>query len=441
MPQQIFISLTKQDHDIALGLRDALRMLLGDSLKVSFSTNKELEGGIRHGQDWFEWIVEQVQKCDFALILITPASVQKPWILWEAGAVHGAAIASGKGDLRKVRPLVYQLDSAQLPSPIRDSKAQFRRGDRADEVESLFTEILDQYRDDIPTDRFKVAFRNLDGAIKTYLQLVNTSLLKAPALPTTEVVEEWRIRLDDLLRSKRASEAEHLHDWMDIAFGRGADDKGQPLDLRIHSRLADLYLKSRKYPKAIDQLSLARKLGPRDIYVLRRLGKAYLENGDRDLAKEVIDRIKELDKNAVVHNAECAALAGRWYREGGNLAMAEEIFSAALDADPESHYLANLLGEVRLEAGRRDSAGEAFKRSLDIIERLRETNIWTLADAANAAFFVGEDEKAAGYLRTLAQGKPDAGVLATIEGGLRRLATHLDQGNERVLILLGAIRG
>ena len=335
MSHKVFISLTQQDTPIAEALRQAFSELLGDLVKVVFSTSKHLESGIRHGEDWFEWIVKQVQECDFAMILLTPASVQKPWILWEAGAVHGAAVASDAQGLRKVRPLVFQLDGDQLPSPIRDSKAQYRRGDRPDDVDALFTEILDQDRNELDTERVKAAFKRLDQTIKTYLDKVSASLLKAPMMPSSTVIEEWRLRLDNLLKDNRQSEAEHLHDWMDVAFGRSRDNRPQPLDLRIHTRLADLYLKARKYPRGIQQLELACQLAPRDIFVLRTLGRAYLQNGDRDGAKAIIDRIEELDKTAFVHNTECAALAGRRDRETRNLQKADEVNEAALTANPD----------------------------------------------------------------------------------------------------------
>ena len=144
MPRHIFVSLTHADTAIAEAFRDVLRVLFGDFLKVHFSTSKEIETGIGSGEDWFQWIVDRVVACDFALILITPSSVHKPWILWEAGAVAGAALASQPGQsLRKVRPLVYQLPTDMIPSPIRDSKVQFRRGDNQADVKRLLQEILD----------------------------------------------------------------------------------------------------------------------------------------------------------------------------------------------------------------------------------------------------------------------------------------------------------
>jgi len=440
MTHDIFISLTQQDTTIAEALRETLKTLFGDFLQVHFSTSKELAGGIRSGEDWFQWIVERVKQCDFALILITPSSVHKPWILWEAGAVAGAALASQQEGLRKVRPLVYQITTDLIPSPIRDSKVQFRRGDRLEDVKGLLREILNDYRNELSGDRVSEFGEKINEALKVYLGHVQASLLKAPAVASPAVLEEWRLRLDEIAAQNRPSEVAQLHDWMDIAFGRTSTDRPQPLDLRLHTRLAQLYLKAGATESAIEQLDLARQLAPRDIYVLRTLGRAYLQKQDRDRAKAILDHIQSLDANAFVRNAECAALLGRWYRSGGNLQKADEVYAAALDADRDSHYLANLLAEVRLEAGRKEAAAEAFRRALAIIERLPERNLWTHATAANAAFFLGDDARATAHLEAATRKGLDADSLATIERGLKNIAAQLPDGEARLQKLLPLLR-
>lgn len=440
MSHGVFISLTANDSPIAEAIQDVLRTLFGDFLETHFSTSKELETGIRTGQDWFQWIVQQVQECDFALILITPSSVNKPWILWEAGAVAGAAVASAKDGLGKVRPLIYQVPQDMIPSPLRESQVQFRRGDEAKDFRALMEEILSDYRSEMSGTRLVAFGGKIEAAIATYLATVSEHLLNAPALASNMVIEEWRLRLDGVMAQNRFSEVENVHNWMDVAFGRERGEQPQPLDMRIHGRLANLYRKAKKYPRAIEQLELCRQLAPRDIFVLRELGRVHLENNDRKRAKEVIDRIEKLDKN-VYDNAECAALAGRWYREGGDLAKAEEIFAGALAANSDSYYLANVLGEVRLERGQTELARENFSRALAIIERLPgESNVWTHATAANAAFVLGDDAVASEHLRALARLRPDADSLSTVERGLRNLAQRVEQGATRIATLLGALR-
>src|SRR5439155_1945408 len=114
---EIFVSHTHADAEIADALSGAVKQLFGDQVVTHYSTNKELEAGIKPGEDWFRWIVERVAKSDIAVILLTPPSAQKPWILWEAGAVIGAGLASPGAERRKVRPLIFKLSASQIPTP------------------------------------------------------------------------------------------------------------------------------------------------------------------------------------------------------------------------------------------------------------------------------------------------------------------------------------
>ena len=117
----------------------------------------------------------------------------------------------------------------------------------------------------------------------------------------------------------------------------------------------------------------------------------------------------------------------------GDLAEAADVLDKALDHNADSHYLANLLGEISLEAGDIDQSRAAFQRSLTIIgelEKRRESNVWTNASAANAAFVLGEDDRAASLLKAAAAMHPDSGSLATIERGLRGLAARLNRGDD-----------
>jgi tetratricopeptide (TPR) repeat protein len=440
MPREIFISLTEHDKPIAEALRDAFAQVFGDGLlEVKFSPSRQVGAGIASGEDWFKWIVERVKACHFALILVTPASVNKPWILWEAGAVAGAALAESGGDMRKVRPIVFQVPTELIPSPIRDSKAQYRRGDVAEDFRFMLDEMFDELKADMSAKAVREFGKTRDEAVTEYLRQVDAALLNAPAVVAPAVVEEWCLRLDDLKRENRASEAEHLQNWMDLAFG--SDGRPRPLDLRIHSRLAALYMKARNHPRAIAQLKLARQLAPRDIFVLRQLGRALLDHGEHEQAREVLDRIEQLDKNAVVHNAECAALAARWHRSAGDLARADAVLAGALAANPRSYYLATVLAEVRAEDGRLDDAGRAYRQVLEIIDKLGEDSVWVRGSQANARFFLGEDEAALQLLGEIAARKPDAGTWASIERGLEEVAKRVPQGPARLLQLLSQARG
>ena len=444
MAQEIFISLTHQDTAIAEALEGAIKTMLGEVVKVRYSTSKDREGGPRHGDDWFRWIVERVKDCDFAIILITPSSLHKPWILWEAGAVYGAATAAGNGGARKVRPLIFKMSNEEVPSPIRESQSQFRHGDDPVDVASVFEDILNQYQDHVEADRLIGAAKDLNRTVESYIDHVNNALLRSPALPTQSVIEEWLIRLEKV--QDRMSEVKQWDAWIRTAFGQSrkdGDTRQHPIDLRIHAKLAEIYLKAKDYQEAVEQFELARTIAPRDIFILRKLGRAYLELQKHDRAREIIALITELDANACETDPEVAGLFGRWYRELNELDHAETVYKNALLRNPRSYYLANLHAETMLERGELKPAKEAYAKARRIVLELEnERNIWTLATLANADFFDGDIASATNRLENIAEFKPSADEQDSVKEGLAKIEKHVKgRSAQQVQELMQLIRG
>ena len=158
----------------------------------------------------------------------------------------------------------------------------------------MFTDIIGEYDKDKGIARIKNALDGLKTVMPKYMAAVSAALLRAPGAPTAVAVDEWLSRLDALLKENRKSEVPYLQDWMEIAFGRQSATERRPIDLRVHTRLGEVYLGMRNYARAVQQFELARLIAPRDIYVLRSLGRAYLETKDKVSAGSIIDRIVEL---------------------------------------------------------------------------------------------------------------------------------------------------
>jgi tetratricopeptide (TPR) repeat protein len=423
---QIFVSHTHADHALVEALRDLVTAVFDDQVVVNFSTNKELEGGISSGQDWYRWIIEQVRDCHVALILLTPASVQKPWILWEGGAVYGAAEAmrSSNRDINKVRPLVFQLAPSEIPSPFQ--RLQVLAGDDLRAMSRLVQEMLTTDFEGVLTNAQRVqAGVRLSPELARYGERVARALLDAPLTVTEAAVQEWLGRIDDLDQQGRPSEIGHLHGWLRVAFGRDSHEDERPIDLRIHRRLAEMYQAVRDLKKAIEQFELARRLAPRDLYLLRRLGQAYLDDRNRDGAKSCIARIRELDRFAFENNQECAALEGRWLTEGGQFEEATAVYTKAISSNPKSYYLCDLLGQACLRAGHRERAQNAYRQALTILEDLSEQNVWTHATAATAAIVCSDEPRGLEFLRAIQNLRPNASTRESIDRGLQRIHAAL----------------
>ncbi len=420
---EVFISHTHADAAIANALSGAIEGMFGDLITTSYSTKKELDGGIKPGEEWFRWIVERVRAANIAVILLTPASTQKPWVLWEAGAVYGAGIASADANARKVRPLVFKLSGSQVPSPF--AGIQGVNGDERSGIERFLSDLIDDFAPRMERNQLVKAGKMLGPTIDEYLEKVQKALRDAPLLPTEPAIQEWCERLDKLVRDRRLSEVGYLHDWLNLTFGRGRDERPLPLDLRLHRRLGNAYSQAKHPDRAAQEFALALEFAPRDIFLLRALGLAYLDANRQEDAAKVVDRIAELDKDAFSHNAECAGLKGRLQRTVNDLEGAVETYRGALERNPDAYYLGDVLGQTLLRLGKIEDARGVYRRVSESIDRLAEWNIWTHASRATASLVLNDEPHALHHLAEVAALRPAPDDLKRIEDGLEALQKWL----------------
>ncbi len=401
-----------------------------------YSTKRGL-GSIRPGDDWYQWIVKQVHESRVALVLFTPTSIHKPWLYWEAGAVYGSALAEQPSDPRRVRPLLFGLRRSEVPATFPTTQAA--RGDSPEGIQTILDDLLDEFSEIVPGHVMRDAGRRMPGVIGALLDSVEAALRRAPLAPSEENVQEWCSRLDRLRSDDRLSEVRQIHRWLDVAFGFESANP-QPIDLRLHRRLGEMYLDIREYVAAAAQLEYARRLMPRDIFVLRALGQALLGARELDDAGTVIEDIARLDPDAFIDSVECAALRGRWLLALGRPDDALSTYEKAFARNPKSYYLADLIGQTRLAVG--DSAGArvSYGRALSIIEGLKESNLWVEATAATAALVTDDDAAVRRHLKAVADHEPSQENVETIERGLRRCQESLGLDADRVNGLLALLR-
>jgi tetratricopeptide (TPR) repeat protein len=418
---RIFVSHTCSDERLATALEQMIEHLCPGKIIVCHSSRKDSAGGVPTGADWFAWIGEQVRESDITLAVLTPASLAKPWLLWETGAVYGAAFAaSAEGSERRLWPLLFRVDPEQLPGPLGAMNRQARKGDDPDEVRQLLEDLLD-----FLTQRGKLGLRDhrtatgrLDDTLNGYLATIHSTLRDLPIVPTEAAIQEWCARLDQLAEKNRFSEVDHLRDWLDIAFGRDEQDRLRPLDARIHRRLGQLYLGCGKYKRAAEQLRLTWELAPRDVYVLRTLGEAALKDGDLSGTSDYIHEIERLDPQAFDRNADCAALKGKLLREQGSFERARDVYTAALAQNTDSYYLWDLLGQVQLRLTNVSAAREAYRGALSALERLDERSMWASATSATAALVLGELDDLTRHLAGFAAARPSLDSVRAFEAAL-----------------------
>ena len=128
MPLQIFLSHSSLDREIAAALKTLVQDLFGKGVAVEYSSDQEAGGGIPPGDKWLPWIIKKISAADKTYVLLTPNSMNKPWVLWESGAAAGVALAVDKPT--PVVPITFGITNDDMPSPL--ASTQTVKGDTSE---------------------------------------------------------------------------------------------------------------------------------------------------------------------------------------------------------------------------------------------------------------------------------------------------------------------
>jgi hypothetical protein len=127
-PRRVFISHASKDEALALDLCERLQ-----ARKVpSFAAARDLEGGT----PWQEDIRQALRSCAEVLILLTPNSIDRPWIMIEAGA----AWVLGK----RVTPCLAYVEPGALPEPL--TVHQGRSLVTSEEIDKIVDEVAQRHQ-------------------------------------------------------------------------------------------------------------------------------------------------------------------------------------------------------------------------------------------------------------------------------------------------------
>jgi len=128
----VFISHDTRDADLAEEFSTLLRNASAGALKSFRSSDKKGTQGIEYGLEWYPAIMDKIDEASDVVCLLTQNSVDRPWILYEAGVAKGklntkvigvalgiplseavngpfAQFQNNDGDIDSVTKLVYDL--------------------------------------------------------------------------------------------------------------------------------------------------------------------------------------------------------------------------------------------------------------------------------------------------------------------------------------------
>lgn len=112
MPHKLFLSHDSRDRERAKAIAQAIQRLTLKQISVWHSSDDGPSGGLRPGQVWLDEIRRQISESRALVVLLTPQSLNRPWLLFEAG--FGASQESCA-----VIPVCVGIDSVtDVPFPL-----------------------------------------------------------------------------------------------------------------------------------------------------------------------------------------------------------------------------------------------------------------------------------------------------------------------------------
>jgi hypothetical protein len=115
---KIFVSHSNVDRPLVDALRDLIRGTFSEPVEVMYSSASVASGGISAGQSWLDWVLKQIHQSKMTIVVLTPLSKARPWLMWEAGAVTGVGLSQGSSI--PIVPLLFGIGTEDVPSPLRD---------------------------------------------------------------------------------------------------------------------------------------------------------------------------------------------------------------------------------------------------------------------------------------------------------------------------------
>lgn len=406
----IFISHSHSDWRLAQRLQELIKQTSGNRLQIARSSEK---GAIKVGESWRDWIDEKVSTCDVAIILLTPASLRGRWVLWEAGAVAGIQLLGSKetkpgenaASSRRVRVLHFNFDKQDL-GPF--GTLQVCHGLDAPSVVQFVAQLLTDFKDDLGEDA-TLGLLGLKEAVMQFVADATKDLRYTPVDVSEGLVQDWLSRLDEAKARQDDAWIIAARRWINIAFlgaeRAGAHEQGEAIDFRLHVKIADAHRRLRDWLGVIQQLSLALKLSPNDLVVLRDLGRAYREAKNGTDLTTVLQIMHELDRDIFKKDREAITLRCGYLSDLGNLTELRDLLAAADESLVAGDgYLLFWRAFSVMRVGGARASEALFQQLRQLLASSK--GFWNEANRVNAHIALGELDEAASILRQLGKYSP-----------------------------------
>jgi len=175
----VFISHDSRDADLAEEFSNLLKSASAGALKSFRSSDKKGTQGIEYGQEWYPAIMDKIDEASDVVCLLTQHSVDRPWILYEAG------VAKGKLDKTVIGIAMGISMSVAITGPF----AQFQNNDG--DSESITKLVLELVRKVPGLDPDQNLVKQLvDAFVKKSIEITDKIKKQNAKTPKVESVDE-----------------------------------------------------------------------------------------------------------------------------------------------------------------------------------------------------------------------------------------------------------
>lgn len=197
----VFISHDTRDAELAEAFSNLLKSVSAGVLKSFRTSDRRGNQGIEYGVEWYPEIIKNIQGASDVVCLLTKRSVDRPWILFEAG------MAKGKLDT----PILGVALGIELKDASSGPFAQFQNcGDDEDSLTKLVFQLVNRIPNSEPdneTIKFQVGkfrqavgeiFKKLDGSGSPDSAKKSAANAKEIENSSAKLFEEIKIMFQDL---------------------------------------------------------------------------------------------------------------------------------------------------------------------------------------------------------------------------------------------------
>ncbi|PRY21125.1 TIR domain-containing protein [Spirosoma oryzae] len=111
MAHNFFISHYSKDFNVAEIIANLLQKITLNQIQPWFSSDKRESGGLMPGDIWFSQIIEKISRSKAVVVLLTPNSINRPWLYYESG------IAQALPECELI-PICIGIKGNDVPAPL-----------------------------------------------------------------------------------------------------------------------------------------------------------------------------------------------------------------------------------------------------------------------------------------------------------------------------------